>query len=101
MTKNIQVFKNRHQKANRNLNKEARRGSSTQRGYDRLWSKLRARYITENPFCESCEKRGLTVPADEVDHIQPFSGKDDPLRLDEDNLQSLCRACHARKTART
>ena len=35
----------------------------------------------------------------EVDHIVPFKGKDDPLRLDETNLQSLCRPCHATKTA--
>jgi len=42
--------------------------------------------------------RDLTVPAEEVDHIRPFHGPADPLRLDASNLQSLCHACHVTKT---
>jgi 5-methylcytosine-specific restriction endonuclease McrA len=30
----------------------------------------------------------------EVNHKKPFDGIDDPLRLDWDNLESLCLPCH-------
>ena len=75
-----------------------RRGSASERGYDSRWSKLRERFIAEHPLCEYCAGRDLTVPAEEVDHVKPFSGPEDPLRLDETNLQSLCHACHVAKT---
>lgn len=71
------------------------------RGYDREWGQLRAWYIVRYPLCEHCEAKGLVVPAREVDHIVPFRSPSDPLRLDETNLQSLCRPCHAKKTAQT
>lgn len=51
------------------------------------------------PLCRHCKQQGLIVPAEQVDHIQRFSGTDDPLRLDPANLQSLCMRCHQRKTA--
>jgi len=35
----------------------------------------------------------------QIDHIVPFRGLDDPLRLDRANLQGLCASCHSRKTA--
>lgn len=76
-----------------------RRLPSSQRGYDRDWTELRERKITQDPLCEHCKKGGRVEPAAEVDHIIPFEGKEDPLRLDWDNLQSLCRTCHKRKTA--
>jgi len=34
----------------------------------------------------------------DVDHKIPFRSLDDPRRLDSDNLQSLCAACHKQKT---
>jgi 5-methylcytosine-specific restriction endonuclease McrA len=34
-----------------------------------------------------------------VDHIVPFRGLNDPLRLDQTNWQLLHPACHSRKTA--
>ena len=37
--------------------------------------------------------------ADHVDHVQSFQGRDEPPRLDPGNLQSLCRSCHAARTA--
>lgn len=61
------------------------------------WKKFRAWYIRRNPLCEECLKRGLTVPADVVDHIIEI--KDGGARLSEDNAKSLCNRCHARKTA--
>ena len=74
------------------------RKTSHQRGYDKRWRKLRDKYINDHPMCEHCEARGDSVPAREVDHIIEFSGVDDKKRLDESNLQSLCRPCHASKT---
>jgi hypothetical protein len=76
-----------------------RRLPSSQRGYDRKWRALADAYSAENPLCEHCKKAGLVTPMTEVDHILPFDGLDDPLRLDWDNLQSLCHPCHQQKTA--
>jgi 5-methylcytosine-specific restriction enzyme A len=76
------------------------RGSAASRGYDAKWNKLRNIYIMHNPLCVHCEAQGKTKAAQDIDHRLPFQGIDDPLRLDWDNLQSLCRQCHSRKTAR-
>lgn len=75
------------------------RESAWQRGYDGDWIAVRDKHRNENPLCEHCLLEGITRPMKEVDHIIPFKGKDDPLRLDQNNLQSLCRQCHAKKTA--
>jgi len=37
--------------------------------------------------------------ADSVDHIVPFRGVDDPLRLEWSNLQSSCIRCNSAKAA--
>lgn len=72
-----------------------------ERGYDWDWHKLRNNFIKQNPLCEHCERRrGKLVEAEEVDHIIPFDGLKDPLRLDWTNLQSLCKQCHRLKTLR-
>lgn len=76
------------------------RGKSTERGYDNRWRELRDCYAATFPLCEVCDENGIHVTMDEVDHIIPISGRDDPLRLEWDNLQSLCRRCHAIKTDR-
>lgn len=76
------------------------RAPSRDRGYDRNWEKLRDRFIAENPICKHCESAGRVTPATEVDHISPFMGVSDPLRLAWDNLQSLCHSCHVTKTHR-
>lgn len=58
---------------------------------------IRAAVLRCNPLCVSCEANGRTTAATEVDHIKPLhkGGTDDP-----DNLQGLCRDCHADKTRR-
>jgi 5-methylcytosine-specific restriction endonuclease McrA len=33
-----------------------------------------------------------------ADHVVPIEGRNDPLRLDLDNMQTLCDTCHRRKT---
>ena len=66
-------------------------------GYGRKWRDQRARKLRRNPLCEICEKEGRTTLATMVDHIIPVS--EGGGMYDMDNLQSLCRLCHARKTA--
>ncbi len=47
------------------------------------------------PLCEDCDERGLTTAATEVDHkIALNAGGSHDL----DNLRSLCKPCHSRKT---
>lgn len=75
-----------------------RREAAHKRGYDHTWANLRNAYLAQHPLCEHCEQRGRVEPAREVDHIKPFNGRDDPLRLDWKNLQSLCHPCHVAKT---
>lgn len=33
-----------------------------------------------------------------ADHVVPIEGRNDPRRLDLDNMQTLCDTCHRRKT---
>jgi len=81
--------------------REQRRGSRHARGYDAAWVQLRDEFLTDaaNQCCAHCARHGRATPATEVDHIVPFSGPNDPLRLDRTNLQGLCGVCHRRKTA--
>ena len=49
-------------------------------------------------MCEECLKVGRLTPAQMVDHIVPINKGG--ASLDIENLQSLCNACHARKSAK-
>lgn len=62
------------------------------------WQQIRAIQLRRRPNCEHCRARGLIVPAAQVDHIQPLHLRPD-LGARIDNLQSLCTACHAAKSA--
>lgn len=68
-----------------------------ERGYGRDWQKLARWHLQQFPLCKACEEEGLTVPGKHVDHIVPFNGKDDVLRLEPSNLQTLCLVHHAQK----
>lgn len=67
---------------------------------------LRPAQLLREPFCRSCAARArrenlphlLRVPATDVDHIVPHRG-DWKLFIAPGNHQSLCHACHSRKTA--
>ena len=56
------------------------------------WRKVRRRQLAMHPLCKCKE------PATDVDHIKPRSegGAD----LEYENLQSLCKSCHSKKTRR-
>ena len=88
-----------HEPSNRNKLYDKRRGSSTKRGYDRPWQRLRAWVLRREPLCRPCKKAGKTVPAVEVDHIKPISEAPE-LRLVASNLQPMCKSCHSAKTMR-
>jgi 5-methylcytosine-specific restriction enzyme A len=78
-------------------------GTTKERGYGWLWqSKIRPRILKRDPFCMSgvicdSDNTGNRAPSTHCDHIVPKSrgGGDDS----EENLQGLCEACHAHKTA--
>lgn len=65
------------------------------------WQQLRRYKLQCTPLCEECESQGRTVPAVQVHHKVSFVelGIDVEhqyaLAFDYDNLQSLCRTCHA------
>lgn len=76
------------------------RPSASERGYDHDWTKFIARLTSGRAaVCEHCwHYRGVAVPTQLFDHVIPFRGLTDPLRLDEANVRPLCRSCHTRKT---
>ena len=90
-----------------NLWRKRNRGATTNsKAYAKIysgkkWRNLRQWKLSENPLCEICESKGLTVVAVEVHHIVHL----DPLNpnplivYDCDNLQSICvfhhRAIHS------
>ena len=62
------------------------------------WRKNRDRYLRAHPLCELCLQAGRYVPASLVHHKVPLAsaGADAAAAMDEDNLMSLCQACHSR-----
>ena len=60
---------------------------------------MRAAQLAKDPWCADCMKEGAHTLAKEADHIIPHDG-DVALFFDEDNLQSLCKPHHSRKTAK-
>ena len=71
---------------------------SSARGYDRQWRNRRLVVLQRDKYlCQPCRRADRVRPAQEVDHVIPRSaGGTDDL----DNLQAICRECHAAKTAR-
>lgn len=63
------------------------------------WRKCRKSYIISHPLCEceQCKLRIVPLPAEHVDHIKPIRLGGDPFSWD--NLQSLNKKCHNKKSA--
>lgn len=77
---------------------DARRGNTTQRGYGADWQCLRAEQLRREPLCRFCAEAGRFTCGQVVDHIVPIA-EAPHLRLDPDNLRTLCKRCHDRRTA--
>ena len=60
-----------------------------------VWRKLRDSFMRKNPLCAECLRHGVVKEANIVDHIIPIA--EGGAEMDENNLQSLCFACHNRK----
>ena len=72
------------------------RGSSTSRGYDYKWQKVRIAILTrDNWTCYKCQKKLKGADAT-VDHIVPLA-RNSSLRLDPQNLAACCRSCNSSK----
>lgn len=74
----------------------ARRGSTTDRGYGGRWVAYRRWFLSFpcNAICGVCER----APAVVIDHVQAVSGPDDPLFWEASNHLAECRSCHSAKT---
>ena len=85
------------------LRKERRgpEASAAARGYDASWERLRRLALQRDRFlCQRCMRQGVETMltyGSPVDHVIPIRERPD-LRLVMSNLQSLCVACHNRKS---
>lgn len=65
----------------------------------RAWKQTRQNYKQSvGGLCERCLAKGIITPAEVVHHkveLTPDNIKDLNLSLGWDNLQALCRQCHA------
>lgn len=64
----------------------------------RKWRNLRKMQLKMFPLCKHCEQNDIIEIASVADHIIPVK-KGGP-GYDLDNLQSLCKKCHDRKSAK-
>ena len=66
---------------------------ATKRRYGRAWKRIRDRYMNAHPLCERCLSEGRYVKAEQVHHKLPLA---EGGTHRDDNLMSLCSACHAK-----
>lgn len=84
-----------------------RQYNSTKRNNDlatvynrKAWKMVRMQALVRDDFmCVHCRLRGVDTIATEVDHIIEIQD-DVTLAYELSNLQSLCRSCHMKKTAK-
>lgn len=101
MAEKPKPFRRQHATPRQQYQPPPSRESSSRRGYDKLWYRLQRQHLNREPVCRRCLEEGKVNDQDLcVDHITPFKGKSDPLRLDPANLQTLCRSHHSIKTNR-
>ena len=75
----------------------ADKASRHERGYNSQWDRIRLQALKrDNHLCQPCLKAGRITEAREVDHIKPKANGGTDAMV---NLQSICRECHAAKTA--
>ena len=86
-----------HEKEQNKIYEKYSRDPATRKRYGSNWRKIRKAYISANPLCEECERRGRLVPAEEIHHITELSKGG---THDFSNLMSLCKSCHSTITAK-
>lgn len=63
------------------------------------WQSVRAFvWSRDKGLCQRCLKKGILKPGDTVHHIielTPENITDETISLNPDNLETLCRDCHA------
>jgi 5-methylcytosine-specific restriction enzyme A len=65
------------------------------------WLQLRRLFLMAHPLCEACQRDGLIAAGVVVDHRDGHQRSDWLARFwDQDRWQSLCNACHLKKSAR-
>ena len=86
---------------------ERQRGTAAERGYDAAWTKFSRNWRQQHPLCGEradgelyaehsvCAAESRVEAATATDHI--LSMANGGAKYDEDNLQSLCASCNARK----
>ena len=77
-------------------NYDRNRDSSSQRGYDAKWQRVRSAKLSRSPLCEcgDCMAGDIRVTrATMVHHIKPVETHPE-LRLKMSNLLSMARQCH-------
>lgn len=74
---------------------DQKRGTSTERGYNYQWRKIRAYVLNREPLCRECANEGRVTPAVAVHHID---GNVHNMSLD--NLEPICQSCHSKITAK-
>ena len=58
-----------------------------------IWKSIRRHRLAEEPQCRECAIEGRTIPANQVDHIEPHRGEWS-LFMQYENTQSLCLHHH-------
>ena len=71
------------------------RGTTSEQGYGTTWQKVRKIHLFKNPLCEVCKQQGIVKPANEVHHKNALRNGG---TNEVDNLQSLCKSCHSKRT---
>ena len=61
--------------------------------HSKAWKQARQPQLTREPLCEVCLGNGLVSVANTVHHIDDVKEHWNE-RLNEDNLQSVCKSCH-------
>ncbi len=87
-----------HQRQENRRYAAKRRARGADRVYGGKWRKVRRVVLAEEPLCRICREAGRSTPAADVDHIVPWRRGGALYALE--NLQPVCRPCHAAKTAR-
>lgn len=77
-----------------------KRDREAKRFYDSTaWKRLRIIVLQrDNYLCQQCLLNRKITPAEHVDHIKPMREHPE-LRLDPENLRSLCQPCHSKRHA--